>query len=195
MHCTERKTDTANKWDRRDWNSFWWHKIKSSRTSTHFCFSVIKQIFHANHYCSVFVWRIREKGTKKWTVLWLAAYSFVLFGFVSRNWKTNSLYISSEAPAINPEQLRLTWPCTTIQSHAHTALSSSAARKRKWRFLNDAFVLDLLALRWINCLLKYLLFFPWWCHSHSCAWWSSQITTWNYFLSSEFFLLLFELSD
>lgn len=75
--------------------------------------------------------------------------------------KTNSLYISSEAPAINPEQLRLTWPCTTIQSHAHTALSSSAARKRKWRFLNDAFVLDLLALRWINCLLKYLLFFPW----------------------------------
>lgn len=73
--------------------------------------------------------------------------------------KTNSVYISNEAPAINREPLAGHLALqNNSKSYTHVPLSSTVARKRKWRIINDAFVLDLLTPRQINCLLKYLLF-------------------------------------
>lgn len=103
MHCTNRKTDAANKWTERIAILFQWHKTKSLRIRTHFCLSAMKWICQASHYCSVFTWCICEKGTKKPIALWLTTHKFVLLRYMSWNSQTNIIYISSEASAIDHE--------------------------------------------------------------------------------------------
>lgn len=68
-------------------------------------------------------------------------------------------------------QLPVTWPWRIIQSYVLVALSTTFARKRKWRVTNKPFALDILALSLI-VLWNIYSSLSWRCHSHSYFWYS-----------------------